>query len=225
MDIVPKIVRTPLLFVAVMVWLYVLVPLFAPVAYVNGNPNLGKLINDFYEHFCHQRVERSIFLFSKEAPIQFYSVGELKDLNYLPDEPRKFERAIWPEYFGHDFVGDSQVGYKVPLCIRDIALYGGYALLLTILLLIKDRLLHKILSFKNLYLLALILALPMVIDGVAQTFIESIKLDFVAATYIHSIEKRIITGVLFGFGVGLATFKLFNTSSLTKSEEKGKIEV
>lgn len=222
MSRVPKLFKNPLFILSILVWLYVLIPLVAPIAYINGASGIGKGINDFYESFCHQRVERSIFLFSKDSFAQFYSVGELKDVGYLPMSP---DGRSWPEYYGHDYVGNDVVGYKVPLCIRDIALYGAYALTLLYLSLIRKKTLMKILTVKNLYTISLILALPMMIDGVVQTFIEGFEVTSVSMVYINSISKRIITGVLFGIGVALATAKLFNTSTLTKTEEKGKIEV
>jgi hypothetical protein len=43
----------------------------------------------------------------------------------------------------------------------------------------------------------------MAIDGVFQTFIEYVELDFVPDAYVDNIAKRIVTGVFFGIGFGL----------------------
>ncbi|MBI2356525.1 DUF2085 domain-containing protein [Candidatus Dojkabacteria bacterium] len=219
---VPRILKNPLFILSIIVWLYVLIPFLAPFAYVTGMENIGWSINQIYENFCHQRVERSIFLFSEDSPIRFYSVKELKDQNYLPPTS---ESDQWPEYFGHDYVGNDVVGYKVPLCIRDIALYGAYAVTLLIFALMRRSAVTKVISVKKLYLFAFLLTLPMVIDGIAQSVVEVLTITSVPMSFVNSISKRIITGILFGVGAGLITLKMFNTSSLTKAEEKGKIEV
>jgi uncharacterized membrane protein len=216
-----KLFGNPILILAAIVWIYVLIPFLAPIAYVNGYESIGRGINEIYEYFCHQRVERSLFLFSNSSTVSIYSVGELKEVGYLPDRVTGKYKNVWPEYFGHDFVGDSDVGYKVPLCIRDLSLYFSLALLLTLLGIIKKKTRVKLLAWKYLYLLAILLVLPMVVDGIAQTVVENLKITSVSMEFINSLSKRVITGSLFGVGVGLIISKLFETNSLTKREEKG----
>ncbi|KKR06236.1 MAG: hypothetical protein UT34_C0001G0276 [candidate division WS6 bacterium GW2011_GWF2_39_15] len=219
---VPKILKNPLFLISIIVWLYVLIPFIAPIAYTVENEKLGWGINQFYENFCHQRVERSVFLFGKSSPISFYTVQELKDAKAIPQTNTNPGRYIWPEYFGHDYVGNKVVGYKVPICIRDIALYGSLALFLTIFSLLKPKTVDKY-ATQRLYLYGFLLLLPMILDGVAQTIIEGFMIKSVPLSYIHSISKRIVTGSLFGLGLSLILLKLFNEGRLTKQEEKGKI--
>lgn len=218
-----KLLNNPILVLAVIVWIYVLIPFLAPISYVKGNEFIGKGINDFYEFFCHQRVERSIFLFGTSSPIAFHSVGELKEFGYLPSEPEEMYKGILPDYYGHDYVGDSEVGYKVPLCIRDLALYFSLAIMLTVLGILSKSSRLELLSWKHIYLLGVLLSLPMVLDGIVQTILELAMVVNVPAEYINSIPKRVVTGVLFGFGIGLIVSKLFEMNSLTNSSKKGKI--
>lgn len=212
-----------MLILSFLVFSYVFVPFIAPVAYKYGYVDIGKAINNLYELLCHQRVERSIFLFSSDSPIRFYSVGELKELKYLPDNPN--DSRVWPEYYGHDFVGDSRVGYKVPLCIRDIALYLALALTLFIISISPTGFVRKLLNAKGIFLFAVLLVVPMVVDGLAQTVIERLVLSDVPMAYVNSISKRVVTGTLFGIGTGLLVAIFFERNSLTKTKEKGKIEV
>jgi uncharacterized membrane protein len=213
MKIIHKIGRRIPELVVALVWLYVLVPFLAPLAYSNGYESVGWGINEFYEQFCHQRVERSVFLLGKEKPLTFYTVGELKDAQVIPQvnpDPVPFQ---WPEYFGHDYVGNEQVGWKVPLCIRDIALYGGLALAGSLIVWWKRK--NKELKVSKWTILAL--TLPMMIDGIALTVISLLKLDWVPGWFIYSNLKRIITGALFGAGIALLIIPpLFPSKKLTK---------
>lgn len=204
-------------FLVLILWLYVLIPFLAPVAFKAGSLDLGVKINEIYEVFCHQRVERSLFLFGKDFTARFYSVEQLKELGAIDDvnpDPGRYE---WPEYFGHGYYGNEKVGWKVPICIRDIALYGSLAL--TLLLLLVRRQFGK----GNLHLpiwVLVALLLPMVFDGVAQTVLEVLQAKWVPDWFLHSISKRIITGVLFGFSLAIILFNLlFDEKSLTKGEK------
>ncbi len=203
---------------ALLIWAYVLVPFLAPVAFKYGYEELGISINEFYEYFCHQRVERSIFLFSQDSFARFYTVEELKNVGAIDQVNPNPKGSGFPEYFGHDYYGNEEVGWKVPICIRDIALYGSLALSLTVLL-IRRRNGKKDIKIHGWILLALLI--PMAVDGVLQTVLELMKATWVPAWFIHSISKRVITGVLFGSSLGVILFNLLlGESSLTKKGKK-----
>lgn len=197
-----------------LVWLYVLLPFSAPFAYSFGSEDLGWKINQFYEQFCHQRVERSIFLFGQEKTLTFYTVNELKEAQAIPLENPNPEPFQWPEYFGHDYVGNHEIGWKVPLCIRDIALYGSLAIMGTIIIMRarKGKKLWKV----SKEMLAILL-LPMIIDGLSLTVISVFKIESVPGWYISSNLKRVITGVMFGSGAALLLIPpLLPSKRLTK---------
>ncbi len=135
----------------VLIGLYVLLPFLAPVLMVSGAPQLGRLIYLVYRPACHQLPERSLFLVGADVS---YTLDELWELDVIDPADDIYARQR--------FLGALQVGYKVALCQRDLALYG--ALLLGGLIFgLARRRLHP-LSLLG-YLLCL---LPLAIDGGSQ---------------------------------------------------------
>jgi uncharacterized membrane protein len=129
---------------------YTLLPVLAPVLMANGASQAGNWIHILYRPACHQLPERSFFLF---GPQMTYTVDELWALGLLP-ETDVFSRAL--------FRGAPEVGYKMAMCQRDIALYGGLFLGGMLFSLVRKRL-------KPLPLLVYgLLLLPMAIDGGTQ---------------------------------------------------------
>jgi uncharacterized membrane protein len=211
--------RIPEILVGI-VWLYLLIPFLAPVAYLHGYDDLGWQINQVYENFCHQRVERSLFLFGEDSSARFYDVQELKDLGAIPQENPNPEPYQWPEYFGHDYVGNSEVGWKVPICIRDIALYGSFAIAGSIVIWLKRK--GKEIKIPGWVLLALLV--PMAFDGTSLLIISLFRMDWVPDWYISSNLKRVITGALFGASLGLLMIPvLFPTEILTKRRQNKRM--
>jgi uncharacterized membrane protein len=170
---------------------YLSMPFLAPILMKLGYSTPANLIYTVYSVLCHQRAERSIFLFGEKAS---YSMNDLKTagINSFM-ESREFE-------------GTDAFGYKVAFCFRDAGIYLG--LLLTgILFLIKPDFLKEPLKIK--YVIAGIT--PMILDGVIQLIAEicaNTGLNpFGALTpgvpfYLSTNLKRIITGMLFGGTIG-----------------------
>lgn len=95
-----------------------------------------------------------------------------------------------------NFVGNQEIGYKVAFCSRDMAMYAGYVITSLLYLLFRSR---RMFSWKLLF----ILMAPMVIDGVLQTLAVYFNWSWVPQAYIEDINKRLVTGALFGIGFGL----------------------
>jgi uncharacterized membrane protein len=131
--------------------LYILPPVLAPIFMASGSPQVGKLIYAVYRPACHQLPERSFFLLGPQVT---YSIDELWARGMLPQPDNLFARQ--------NFVGAPEVGWKIALCERDIALYGGLLLAGLIFGLVRKRI-------RPLSLLAYALCLlPMAIDGGTQ---------------------------------------------------------
>jgi uncharacterized membrane protein len=79
-----------------------------------GAPQLGRAIYLAYRPACHQLPERSFFLFGPRAS---YDLDELWALDAIARDADLWDRQR--------FLGAVQVGYKMALCQRDIALYGA----------------------------------------------------------------------------------------------------
>jgi uncharacterized membrane protein len=134
-----------------LIGVYLLLPFLAPLLMVSGAPQVGRLIYLVYRPACHQLPERSIFFFGPETT---YTLEDLWALDVVDPADDIYARQR--------FLGAIEVGYKVALCQRDLALYGG---------LFAGGLLYALLRrrLRPLPLLAYLLCLvPMAIDGGSQ---------------------------------------------------------
>jgi uncharacterized membrane protein len=131
--------------------LYILLPLLAPLLMAVGAPQVGRLIYLAYRPACHQLPERTFFLFGPQAS---YTLDELWAMGQVDRTDDIFARQR--------FLGAAQIGWKMALCQRDIAMYGA---------LFAGGLLFSLLRahLRPLSLLAYIFSLvPMFIDGGTQ---------------------------------------------------------
>jgi uncharacterized membrane protein len=196
----------PLLILSVLVFIYVGIAFLAPVLLKNGYSGMATTIYEVYERFCHQRVERSIFIFGESS---FYRVQDLKEDGFIPSNS---ESDSYPEYFGHDYNGDENVGYKVAICIRDVALYLSFAIVLLVLS-VKGTKVYP-------WWLVIGLIAPIFLDVGIQAIFETLRLQGGYLSFINNLSKRVITGLLAGIGVGLGLSNLI-AKSLTNDSKKG----
>jgi len=154
--------------------LYVGLPVLAPVLMSSGAQGPARLIYTLYKPMCHQLPWRSFFLFGEQA---YYSQDYL--ISQVGQEPLE---TLWT---AQNFVGTPELGYKMSLCERDMAIYGTMLLAGMFFGLVRKHL-------KPLPWLALVLFMvPMAIDG---------GLQFIGL-YESTPVLRMITGGLFGLGV------------------------
>lgn len=132
---------------------YMFLPLLAPVLMAYGAPQVGRLIYTVYRPACHQLPERTFFLF---GPRMTYTLEELWALGLLTPNDDIFARQL--------FLGAAEIGYKMALCERDFAMYGGMLVAGLAFGLVRKRL--RPLSFLG-FLLSLV---PLAIDGGTQLF-------------------------------------------------------
>ncbi|MBC7227037.1 MAG: DUF2085 domain-containing protein [Thermoflexales bacterium] len=163
-------------------FLYVGIPFLAPVLMKANIEGPARLVYLAYQPLCHQLPYRSWYLFGEQP---FYSMEEL------------LRRGVAPELLvPHGYIGDSVLGYKVPLCQRDTAIYGtiflaGVAFALT----------HR--RWRPLPLWAYLLfgVVPVALDGGIQFVSQILVLLFPTAGFV-AVEstplRRVITGALFG---------------------------
>ncbi len=163
-------------------FLYVGVPFLAPVLMKTGVEGPARLIYLAYQPLCHQLPYRSWYLFG-ERP--FYSMEEL------------LQRGVAPELLvPHGYIGDSVLGYKVPLCQRDTAIYGTIFLAGLAFALARRR-------WRPLPLWAYLLfgLTPVALDGGIQ-FVSQILVSLFPTAGFVAVEstplRRVLTGALFG---------------------------
>jgi uncharacterized membrane protein len=145
-----------------------------------GAVGAGHLIYVLYSPTCHQLPERSFFLF---GPQQTYSVNDLEAMGYVPSGLDIFRRELLR------FEGAPEIGYKVAVCERDVAIYGSLLLSGLGFGLLRGRLRRpgKVLPRLPIWLYAVML-MPMAIDGGTQL------VGLRESNWI----LRLITGGLFG---------------------------
>jgi hypothetical protein len=111
-------------------------PFLAPVLMERGNDAAARAIYKIYSPACHQLAFRSWFLFGEQPYYPLRAAG-LSDVHYLEEyvaSNPSFAGLSPEEGFGafswaaRNFLGNDQMGYKVALCQRDVAIYSGLLL-------------------------------------------------------------------------------------------------
>ncbi len=180
-----------------LVLLYVGLPFLAPVLMVSGATGAGGLIYRVYGAVCHQLAFRSWFLFGEQPayPRQRAGVEGLIPYSVITGLSEEDQLAA------REFIGNPEVGYKVALCQRDVAIYGGI-LLFGLVFSITDKKIKPI----PWYLWLLIGIFPIALDGFSQLFSQP---PFDLLTYRESTPiLRTFTGFLFGFTTAWFGFPL-----------------
>jgi uncharacterized membrane protein len=105
------------------VFLYVGLPFLAPVLLRAGAEGPARIIYTVYSPVCHQLAFRSWFLFGEQAAypraLAGTSLVPYGEATGLDENDLIAARA---------FLGDDQLGFKVALCERDVAIYLGILL-------------------------------------------------------------------------------------------------
>lgn len=183
--------RHYLAFINILLSVYILLPLSAPVLMKTGQVNVADVIYKLYKPLCHQLAYRSFFLFGEQAVYP----RELAGIEALVT----YETATGLD--GEDmaaasaFRGNEQIGYKTALCQRDLAIYASL-LLFGLVFALNGR------KLKPLHWLVwLILALgPMGLDGLSQLISQ---MNIPALSWFAMREStpflRVVTGVMFGW--------------------------
>lgn len=185
---------------------YTIIPFLSPIFFHLGYDRPGWWIQTIYRFFCHQRPERSLFLFGQHLT---YSTSDLAKHGY--------ENGL----LGYPFVGDSTLGYKAAMCVRDVSLYGSMGIAGVIASASKKQL-------KIPWPIVLLAIIPIALDGGVQFVSEFLYLtqdkwglDLAHPYYLSNNSVRAITGVIFGSAVGLLIFSelkaaLANTNNTFK---------
>lgn len=191
--------------------IYVGLPILAPVLMNAGATGPARAIYTVYSPMCHQMASRSFFLFGEQpaypralagtelTPIETYMPG-IPEFEGVPTDPQ-----AWPQFLqpAREFVGNEQMGFKMALCERDIAIYG-FVLIGSLLYAFLRR--RWDVPALPLWAFLIIGMGPIALDGFSQLFSQY----GVAADYLSFLNKvfvlrestpflRTFTGALFGF--------------------------
>jgi uncharacterized membrane protein/thiol-disulfide isomerase/thioredoxin len=186
-----------LLMINLFILLYVGLPILAPVLMKAGAVAPARVLYAMYSPLCHQFGFRSFFLFGEQPYYPLAEAGlsgvqtfeEASGIQGLSD-PLSATR-----FDARAFVGNETMGYKVALCERDVAIYGGMLFFGLLFGLAGRRLppLH--------WTLWLVLGLgPIGLDGFSQLF-SQFDLAWLEALLPYRESTpflRTLTGAMFG---------------------------
>ncbi|MEJ5199696.1 MAG: DUF2085 domain-containing protein [Anaerolineae bacterium] len=159
---------------------FVGLPFVAPLLMHLGATGPARLIYRLYQFTCHQLPERSFFLFGAQA---VYSVEELEAAGALPAGLNVLQRELLR------WIGNAELGYKVAICQRDIAIYGSILLGGLLFGLARRFCVTRARRVPRLSVKAyLVVLIPLVLDGSTQL------VGLRESTWL----LRLITGGLFG---------------------------
>ena len=187
-------------------FLYVFFAFLAPVLMKVGAVRPARVIYKVYSPLCHQLAFRSFFLFGEQP--------------YYPRELAGVEGVItygqatgFNEYdlnTARDFPGNEEMGYKLALCERDIAIYGALFLFGVIFSLTGKKI--KPLPW---YLWILIGLGPIGLDGFSQLLSQT---GWGLFSWLPLREStpllRALTGGLFGLATAWFGFPYLEESVL-----------
>ncbi len=168
------------------VFLFVGLPFLAPVLMNNGREIPARVIYKVYSPLCHQLAFRSWFLFGEQSA--------------YPLERANTDLGTYEDFVGgtaadlrsaSQFLGNADVGFKVALCERDIAIYIGILIAGLLFGLVRNWL-----KPLPLLLWALLGVAPMGLDGGSQLLAYMPFLDFPVRESTPFL--RTLTGLLFG---------------------------
>lgn len=170
---------------------YTFIPFLSPILFEMGYSRSAWWIQTIYSFMCHQRPERSLFLFGEQLT---YSISELSAYGYKE------------AHRGYPFAGNSILGYKVAICVRDVFIYTSMVTAGAWVSISKKK--------KSIPWWALLGgSIPIALDGGIQFISEFFYLtqrqrglDLANPWYLSNNGTRAVTGMIFGVTVGLFIF-------------------
>jgi uncharacterized membrane protein len=180
-------------------FLYIGLPFLAPTLMKLGAETPARMIYTIYKPLCHQFGFRSFFLYGEQPfyPLAEANVNNVRTFEEVSgitnlDDPYSFTRFAAREY-----IGNEELGYKVALCERDVAIYLSI-LAFGIIFSLSGR------RIKSLHWLLWILIgiAPIGLDGFSQLF-SQFDWPWLQALLPYRESTpflRTLTGALFGLG-------------------------
>lgn len=173
------------------VLIYVSLPFVAPLLMKAKLEPPARLIYSLYGVVCHQLAYRSFFLFGDQLvyPRAIAGLEGLKSYSQATGLPEvNSAEAI---ILARQFVGNEDVGYKVALCQRDVAIYLGILAFGIVFIFLRN--------IKSLpwYIWILFGIVPIGLDGISQILSQP-PFGFLALRESTPL-LRVVTGFAFGF--------------------------
>ncbi len=172
----------------IVIFIYLAVPFLAPILMKVGADAPAGVIYKAYSFVCHQLAFRSWFLFGEQVIYPRAEAGITGVISYQQATGMDGRDLL----AARAFVGNEQLGYKVALCERDVAIYGGI-----LLFGILYAVLHRRIKSIHWAIWIIFGILPIALDGVSQLISQPpiSLIPFRESTPL----LRTLTGFLFGF--------------------------
>lgn len=192
-------------------FLYFGLAMLAPVLMNAGATVPANVLYTIYKPLCHQFGFRSFYLFGEQW---FYPLQEAGIPNVLTyEEATGFEDLSNPAAYSRlqarNDTGNEEMGFKMALCERDIAIYSAIFVFGLIFAATKRRI--KPLHWLGWVLIGLV---PIAFDGFSQLF-SQLNLS-VLSTILPYREStpwlRVFTGALFGFATAWFAYPYMEAS-------------
>lgn len=168
-----------------------------PILIHQGFDRLGNYFYRVLALFCHQRADRSFYLFGEKLlyPKQYV-------LNNVP-----FNK-VFTFNFSQRLTCSDSLGCKFGVCARCTGIYLG--------LMIGLLLAEIIASYKIPKIIPALMLIPLAIDGTVQTIAYIIAPEH--GFYESTNPRRFVTGLLFGLGLGYFMVSAIKEPIAKKSE-------
>lgn len=192
--------------------IYVGVPFLAPILMRVGWEMPARVIYTIYSPMCHQLAYRSYFLFGERPNYSRYVFEQ-----YTGIDPDTYDGFV----ASRAFVGNAQMGFKVALCERDVAIYGSMLLAGLIFGIPAVRRRLKPMPWWAWILIGI---MPCAIDGFWQLFTNypySTTFHFLSLLPYHESSPfwRSLTGSLFGLANVWLAYPYFEDSMREARDE------
>jgi uncharacterized membrane protein len=192
------IARRYLLLLNLFMLFYVGLPFLAPTLMKMGATLPARAIYRMYSPLCHQFGFRSFFLYGEQAfyPLAEANVPGVKTFEEATGIPNLEDPYSTTRFDARAYIGDENVGYKIALCERDVAIYLSMLIFGVIFGLTGRRI--KPLHWAIWLFIGIA---PIALDGFSQLFSQfNWHLLATALPYRESTPfLRALTGALFGF--------------------------
>lgn len=189
----------------IFVVVYLGLPFLAPVLMKIGATGPASLIYRGYDLVCHQLAYRSFFLFGNQWFYPRASAGLYEYLSLSQATGIGESNSAVDINAARKYVGNEEVGYKIALCERDVAIYGGILLFGLVFAIFQKRI-----PPLPIFLWVLIGIAPIALDGFSQLLSQPPLSLFVFRESTPLL--RVLTGGLFGFATAWFSYPVAEQS-------------
>lgn len=185
--------------ITAIILIFVAFAFLAPILMTAGKTKTAEQLYGFYKLLCHQLFYRSFFIGGEQT---FYP-RELAGISGVKTFEEVTGQSAEDLIFARDFKGNDNLGFKIALCQRDVAIYLALALFGVIFELSNRKM--KPIKWYVWFIVALI---PIGLDGSSQ--LPGLAEGWPAWLPVRESTPllRVLTGTLFGAGTALYMYPL-----------------